>query len=113
MSLANNAGTLETIGKITDDGAPFKLAPRGGFDIVSAKDDKNLTLSILQMRGAAFAGLYGITPEFAALIDGGVVAVPDEPEGGAPIGAPTAAILGTDECVDADFFSRVETLPPI
>lgn len=66
VSLANNAGTLETIGKITVDGAPVDLAPLGGFDIVSAKEGENMALAILQMEGAASAGLYEIDLETGA-----------------------------------------------
>lgn len=66
VSLANNAGTLETIGKITVDGAPVDLAPMGGFDIVSAKEGENMGLAILQMDGAASAGLYEIDLETGA-----------------------------------------------
>lgn len=66
VSLANNAGTLETIGKITVDGAAVDLAPMGGFDIVSAKEGENMGLAILQMEGAASAGLYEINLETGA-----------------------------------------------
>ena len=66
VSLANNAGTLETIAKITVDGAPVDLAPMGGFDIVSAKEGENTGLAILQMEGAANAGLYSIDLETGA-----------------------------------------------
>ncbi|WP_317960229.1 DUF4394 domain-containing protein [Phaeobacter inhibens] len=66
VSLANNAGTLETIGKITVDGAPVDWAPMGGFDIVSAKEGENMGLAILQMEGAASAGLYKIDLESGA-----------------------------------------------
>jgi hypothetical protein len=66
VSLANNAGTLETIGKITVDGAPVDLAPMGGFDIVSAAEGENMALAILQMEGAASAGLYEIDFETGA-----------------------------------------------
>lgn len=66
VSLANNAGTLETIGKITVDGAPIDLAPMGGFDIVSAKEGEDMALAILQMEGAASAGLYEIDLETGA-----------------------------------------------
>ena len=48
--------------------------------------------------------LFEITPEIAALIDGGVLAVSNEPTGGSPTGAPTGAILATDEFFDADLF---------
>ncbi|WP_299971625.1 DUF4394 domain-containing protein [uncultured Roseobacter sp.] len=60
VSLANNAGTLETIARITIDGEPVDLAPMGGFDIVSATEGENIGLAILQMEGAASAGLYSI-----------------------------------------------------
>ncbi|MEM9971517.1 MAG: DUF4394 domain-containing protein, partial [Pseudomonadota bacterium] len=66
VSLANNAGTLATIAKITVDGAPVDLAPMGGFDIVSAKEGENMGLAILQMEGASSAGLYSIDLETGA-----------------------------------------------
>lgn len=60
VSLANNAGTLETIGKITVDGNPVDLAPMGGFDIVSAAEGEDMAMAILQTEGAETAGLYSI-----------------------------------------------------
>lgn len=66
VSLANNAGTLETIAKITVDGAEVDLAPMGGFDIVSAKEGENMGFAILQMEGDASAGLYSIDLETGA-----------------------------------------------
>lgn len=66
VSLANNAGTLETIGKITIDGTEVDLAPMGGFDIVSAKEGENMALAILQRAGADTAGLYAIDLETGA-----------------------------------------------
>jgi len=66
VSLANNAGTLETIAKITVDGAPIDLAPMGGFDIVSASEGENMGFAILQMEGEDTAGLYAIDLESGA-----------------------------------------------
>lgn len=66
MSLANNAGTLETIGKITVGGSAVDLAPMGGFDIVSPEEGENMGLAILQMEGAQTAGLYEIDLETGA-----------------------------------------------
>lgn len=66
VSLANNAGTLETISKITVDGMEVDLAPMGGFDIVSAEEGENLALAILQLEGATSAGLYEIDLETGA-----------------------------------------------
>lgn len=63
VSLANNAGTLKTIGKITVDGTSVDLAPMGGFDIVSAREGEDMALAILQMEGAASAGLFEIDLE--------------------------------------------------
>lgn len=66
ISLANNAGTLETIGKITVDGDAVDLAPWGGFDIVSSEEGLNMALAILQMEGSDTAGLYEIDLETGA-----------------------------------------------
>lgn len=60
VSLANNAGTLETIAKVTVDGAAADLAPMGGFDIVSVEEGANMALAVLHMEGAESAGLYEI-----------------------------------------------------
>ena len=60
ISLANNEGTLATIGKITVDGQEVDLAPMGGFDIVSAAEGEDMALAILQMEGSDTAGLYSI-----------------------------------------------------
>ncbi|MEM6407576.1 MAG: hypothetical protein AAF700_04075 [Pseudomonadota bacterium] len=53
--------------------------------------------------------LFEITPEIAAFIDGGTLAVSDEPAGGSPTGAPAGSILATDEFFDADLFEANET----
>lgn len=66
ISLANNAGTLATIGRVTVDGAEVDLAPVGGFDITSRMEGEDTAFAILQMEGAATAGLYEIDLETAA-----------------------------------------------
>lgn len=66
ISLANNAGTLETIAKVTVDGAAVDLAPIGGFDIYSPMQGSDQAYAILQMEGAATAGLYAIDLETGA-----------------------------------------------
>jgi hypothetical protein len=58
VSLANNAGTLETIGLITIDGMPADILPVGGFDIVSSSEGSDAAYAVLQIDGAASAGLY-------------------------------------------------------
>lgn len=66
VSLANNAGTLETIGKVTVDGEEVDLSGMGGFDILSPAEDENQAYAILQMEGAESAGLYMIDLETGA-----------------------------------------------
>lgn len=60
VSLANNAGTLETIGVVTVDGEAADLVPMGGFDIISPAEGTDAAFAILQMDGAETAGLYTI-----------------------------------------------------
>lgn len=60
VSLANNAGTLKTIGTITVDGKTADVAGLGGFDIVSPAEGKDLAYAILQLEGKDTAGLYSI-----------------------------------------------------
>ena len=66
ISLANNDGTLATIGKVTVDGEEVDLAPMGGMDIVSAAEGENAAYAVLQMEGAETAGLYMIDLETGA-----------------------------------------------
>ncbi|ETA49234.1 DUF4394 domain-containing protein [Ponticoccus alexandrii] len=66
VSLANNAGTLETIGKVTVEGEEVDLSGMGGFDILSPAEDENQAYAILQMEGAESAGLYMIDLETGA-----------------------------------------------
>ena len=60
VSLANNAGALETIGLVTVDGAPADILPVGGFDIVSPEEGTDAAYAVLQIDGQATAGLYAI-----------------------------------------------------
>ena len=66
VSLANNDGTLMTVGKVTVDGVEVDLAAVGGFDIVSPSEGENMGLAILQLVGADTAGLYDIELETGA-----------------------------------------------
>ena len=63
ISLANNAGTLETIAYVTVDGETVDLSPMGGFDIVSPEVGTDAAYAVLQMDGADTAGLYAINLE--------------------------------------------------
>ncbi|MDG4646890.1 DUF4394 domain-containing protein [Roseibacterium sp. SDUM158017] len=58
VTLANNAGTLATIGPVTLDGTALDLSGMGGFDIVSPEEGTNRAFAVLQAEGADSAGLY-------------------------------------------------------
>ena len=60
VSLANNAGTLDTIGLISIDGAPADILPVGGFDILSPEEGTDAAYAVLQIDGAMTAGLYSV-----------------------------------------------------
>lgn len=60
VSLANNEGTLETVGLLTIDAKPVDILPVGGFDIVSASAGNDAAYGVLQIDGADSAGLYSI-----------------------------------------------------
>lgn len=60
VSLANNAGTLETVGLVTIGGEAVDILPVGGFDIVSPAEGTDAAYAILQIDGAQSAGLYAI-----------------------------------------------------
>ena len=60
ISLANNKGTLATIGKIKIDGKPADVTQWGGFDITSAKEGKDDAYAIMQVEGKQTAGLYSV-----------------------------------------------------
>ncbi len=60
VSLANNKGTLNTIGAITIDGQSVNISAMGGFDIVSEAEGKNSAYAILKIEGSSNSGLYSI-----------------------------------------------------
>lgn len=63
VSLANNEGTLATIGAVSVGGEAVDLAAMGGFDILSPAEGENMGYAILQMEGSDTAGLYSINLE--------------------------------------------------
>ncbi|MEJ6399337.1 DUF4394 domain-containing protein [Yoonia sp. 208BN28-4] len=65
VSLANNAGTLETIGTVMIDGEAADLVTAGGFDIVSPEEGSDMAYAILQLDGSETSGLYAINLETA------------------------------------------------
>jgi len=60
VTLANNDGTLATVGLVTIDGAAADILPVGGFDIVSASEGSDAAYAVLQIDGQETAGLYSI-----------------------------------------------------
>ena len=60
VSLANNDGTLATIGTVTVDGEPVDLVSGGGFDIYSAQEGSDAAFAILQIADSGTSGLYSI-----------------------------------------------------
>ncbi|WP_147124298.1 anti-sigma factor [Shimia ponticola] len=92
------------------DGNLFKVIPEQGspaagrdFElwVIGADAPAPVSLGVISTTEES---LFEITPEIAALIDGGILAVSDEPAGGSPTGAPTGSILATDEFFDAKLF---------
>lgn len=66
ISVANNEGTLATVGYVTVDGETVDLSPMGGFDIVSAEVGSDAAYAILQLDGDDTAGLYSVDLETGA-----------------------------------------------
>ena len=60
VTLANNAGTLATIGKVTYNGAELDFNARGGFDIVSLSEGDNLAIALLNVPGGPAMGTSGL-----------------------------------------------------
>lgn len=78
VSLANNDGTLATVGAVTMDGVAMDLAPVGGIDIVSAEEGSDAAYAVLETEGGDSAGLYSVnleTGEVTLLADLGMTGV--------------------------------------
>lgn len=109
-TLISEDGAVHIEAGYAPNGNLFKVIPEQGMPtagrdfelwVISPNADAPVSLGVIP---ADKESLFEITPEIAALIDGGVLAVSDEPPGGSPTGAPTGAILATDEFFDADLF---------
>ena len=109
-TLISQDGAVHIEAGYSPDGNLFKVIPEEGapapgrdFElwVIGAEATAPVSLGVIP---ADRESLFEITPEIAALIDGGTLAVSDEPAGGSPTGAPTGAILATDEFFDADLF---------
>ncbi len=109
-TLISEDGTIHIEAGYAPNGNLFKVIPEQGMPaagrdfelwVISPNADAPVSLGVIP---ADKESLFEITPEIAALINGGILAVSDEPEGGSPTGAPTGTILATDEFFDADLF---------
>ncbi|MEM7599735.1 MAG: anti-sigma factor, partial [Pseudomonadota bacterium] len=109
-TLISEDGVVHIEAGYAPDGNQFKVIPEKGapadgrdFElwVIGANADAPVSLGVIAVDRES---LFEITPEMAALIDGGALAVSDEPQGGSPTGVPTGAILATDEFFDADLF---------
>ena len=65
VSLANNAGTLATVGAVMIDGEAVDLVSAGGFDIVSPEEGMDMAYAVLQLGDANTSGVYEINLETA------------------------------------------------
>lgn len=109
-TLISADGRLHIEAGYAQDGNLFKVIPQSGepatgrdFELWVVNDRAAAPVS-LGVISATQESLFEITPEVAALIDGGILAVSDEPKGGSPTGAPTGAVLATDAFFDANLF---------
>tara|TARA_R100001039_G_C1853248_1_gene114437 strand:+ start:1150 stop:2028 length:879 start_codon:yes stop_codon:yes gene_type:complete len=69
VTLANNAGELASVGKLSLDGATVDVSDWGGFDIVSPEEGTDMAYAILQIEGAETAGLYSVDLGSGALTE--------------------------------------------
>lgn len=67
VTLANNAGTLETVAPLTLDGKAVDVAAAGGFEIISAEAGADTAIALLQTEGSDTTGLYQVDLETGAL----------------------------------------------
>jgi anti-sigma-K factor RskA len=110
-TLKSADGSLHIEAGYAPNGNLFKVIPELGspadgrdFElwVIGADADAPVSLGVIASDGES---LFEITPEIAALIDGGILAVSDEPKGGSPTGAPTGAVLATGNFFDAKLFT--------
>jgi anti-sigma-K factor RskA len=105
-SLATTDGALVIEAGYSPNGSLFRVireagGPAPGRDlelwVIGEGADAPVSLGVIP---ADQQTTFEISPEIAALIDGGILAVSDEPVGGSPTGAPTGDILATGAFFD-------------
>jgi anti-sigma-K factor RskA len=109
-TLISADGALHIEAGYAPNGNLFKVIPEQGtpppgrdFElwVIGPDADAPVSLGVIPVDRES---LFEITPEVAGLMQGGTLAVSEEPQGGSPTGAPTGTILATDEFFDADLF---------
>jgi len=78
---------------IHEDGSP-SIGRSYELWVIGAKAQSPVSLGLVPLDGEI---VFEISEATAALIDGGTLAVSDEPAGGSPTGAPTGAVLALDK----------------
>ncbi|QDY70551.1 anti-sigma factor [Qingshengfaniella alkalisoli] len=105
-TLISDDGSVHIEAGYAPNGSLFKVIPEQGkplpgrdFElwVIGENATAPVSLGVISSDGEI---TFEISPEIAALIEGGTLAVSDEPEGGSPTGAPTGTILATDEFFD-------------
>ncbi|WP_306006287.1 anti-sigma factor [Aquicoccus porphyridii] len=105
-TLISEDGAVHIEAGYAPDGNLFKVipeqgAPMSGRDfelwVIGENADAPVSLGVIPAGGQI---TFEISPEIAAMIEGGTLAVSDEPEGGSPTGAPTGAILAAGQFFD-------------
>ena len=105
-TLISESGDLHIEAGYSPNGSLFKVipevgAPEAGRDfelwVISENAPAPVSLGVIQSDREQ---TFEITDEIAALIEGGVLAVSDEPEGGSPTGAPTGDVLAVGAFFD-------------
>ena len=109
-TLISEDGAVHIEAGYAADGNLLKVTPRQGapatgrdFElwVIGANAAAPVSLGVIPVDRES---VFEVTVEMAALIEGGTLAVSEEPEGGSPTGAPTGAVLATDEFFDAKLF---------
>ena len=109
-TLISDDGAVHIEAGYAPDGDLFKVIPQQGgpapgrdFElwVIGADGAAPVSLGVIPVDRES---LFEITPETAALIEGGSLAVSDEPAGGSPTGAPTGAIVAIDAFFDAALY---------
>jgi hypothetical protein len=68
-TLANNAGTLTTVGKLMLDGKAFDAGDKGGFDILSFAEGDNSAFAILTRGNKQGLYSFSLTPDAAGNVN--------------------------------------------